>query len=123
MLQAIITHGAKSIADAAKISERHVPDIGKGGIIPSEKTLAKLHSAAKALENASVSEQSLREGITAMMEERKASIRSLAANLEIDPSNLAKILSGHRDAGTQLIHAHEYLMSRTTLAYHEPDVG
>jgi len=43
---------------------------------------------------------------------------SLAANLEIDPSNLAKILSGHRNAGEQLIRADEYLMGGTTIEYH-----
>jgi hypothetical protein len=122
VLQAITTHGAKSIADIAKLTERHVLDIGKGGTIPSERTLAKLHSAAKALENASLSEQALRQRINAMMEERNISIRNLAAKIEIDPSNLAKILSGHRNAGNQLIHAYEYLMSRTTIGYHELDV-
>ena len=44
------------------------------------------------------------------MEEKSISIRTLATKLETDPSNLAKILSGNRNAGEQLIRIHEYLM-------------
>jgi hypothetical protein len=58
-----------------------------------------------------------------MREEGKISIRSLAANLEIDPSNLAKTLSDLRKSGNPLIHAYEYLAGVTTIEYHGLDVG
>ncbi len=121
VLKSISIHGAKSIAEAARMSERYVLEVGKGKTSPSEKALTRLQSAVKALENANASEHGLRQRISAMMEERKISIRSLAANLEIDPSNLAKILSGLRKSGNQLIRAYEYLMGGTTIGYHEAD--
>ena len=113
VFQAIVVHGAKEVAEAAKLSAHHVLNIGKGTAIPSEKALARLHSAAKALKTSSVEERGMRQRTKEMMDERNISIRGLAANLEIDHSNLAKTLSGHRNAGDLLIRVYEYLMGRT----------
>jgi len=41
-----------------------------------------------------------------------AYIRSLATALETDSSNLAKVLSGSRNAGDWLIHAQGYFMKK-----------
>jgi transcriptional regulator with XRE-family HTH domain len=109
VLQAISVHGAKNMADAAKLTERHVLKISSGKANPSEKALAKLHAAAKILDNAAVSEEVMRQRVKGIMEERQVSIRNLAAALETDPSNLAKILSSDRNAGDWLIRAHKHL--------------
>lgn len=66
VLLVITIHGAKNIADAAKLSERHVLEIEKGKTIPSEKALTKLYSAAKTLKSVSESEQALRQRIKAI---------------------------------------------------------
>ena len=111
VLHAITTHGAKRVADIAKLSERHVFEVSKGNKSPSERTLAKLHSAAKFLKSANVSEQGLRQRIKTLMEKNQVSIRSLAVELETDSSNLAKVLSGGRNAGDWLIRAEKYLIN------------
>lgn len=100
------------MANAAKLSERHVLKISDGKRAPSEKALAKLHAAAKILDNASASEQALRQRVNALMEEMRVSVRNLATAFEIDPSNLAKILSGSRNAGDWLIRVHEHLVKQ-----------
>ena len=110
ILQSISVHGAKNMADTAKLTERHALKISVGKAIPSEKALAKLHAAAKILDNTTASEQVLRQRVKAMMEEKRISARSIAATLETDPSNLAKVLSGDRNAGDWLVHAYEYLV-------------
>ncbi len=109
VVQAITTFGAKNIADAAKLSEKYVFEVGKGRRNPSEKVIARLHSAVKALEAARGSEEGLRQRIRELMDERDISIRGLAAALELDASNLAKILSGERSAGDQLFRVDAYL--------------
>ena len=109
VMQAIPVFGAKNTADAAKLTERYVLAVGKGKKNPSEKALARLHSAVKTIETANASEEGLRQRIRGMMEDRDISIRSVAATLELDASNLAKILSGDRSSGDQLIRVHAHL--------------
>ena len=109
VLQAIKIHGARRIAEVAKLSEQYVLKIYKGEKIPSEKAIAKLYRMSKIPENESVSEQELLMKISEMMKAKNISIRSLAEELEIDPSNLAKILSGQRKNADQLTHAYRNL--------------
>jgi hypothetical protein len=109
ILSAISAHGAKRMADAARLSERQVLRIGLGKAAPSENAMAKLQVAAKKLDSTATTEQELRRKVKNLMREKKISIRSLAAKLKIDPSNLAKVLSGGRNAGDLLVRASDSL--------------
>jgi len=109
VLKAIKTYDVQPMAFVARLSAFYVRSIYQGKVTPSEKALEKLYAAAKSLETDGALEQVLRDKITAMMKEKKVSIRSLAAKLEIDSSNLAKILSSQRHTPNQLSRAHAYL--------------
>lgn len=107
--QAVEQHGAQVVADASKLSARHILEIAKGKKNPSKKAITKLHTAVKALEADVITNNQLRQKIKNEMAKKAISIRSLAATLKTDPANLAKALSGDRNAGDWLIRTQEYL--------------
>ena len=109
VLQAIKMYGTSRVAATVNLSERHVLKIYKKETVPSGKALMRLHTAVKILENSAEAEKSLLEQTNEMMRAKNISIRSLAAELDIDPSNLAKILSGRRANAELLNHTHVYL--------------
>ncbi len=111
VLQAIKIHGARRLAEVTKLTEQYVLKICKGEAIPSEKTIAKLYRMSKIPENESVSEQELLKDINEIMKAKNFSIRWLATKLEIDASNLAKILSGRRSNADQLSRVYAYLIN------------
>lgn len=106
--QAVEQHGAQVIAEASKLSARHIIGIVSGKKYPSEKALAKLYTAIKNLEADAMVDNELRQKIKALMQEKKISIRTMAEYLSMDASNLAKVLSGKRKAGNFLILAYGY---------------
>jgi plasmid maintenance system antidote protein VapI len=109
VLKAINTHGVKPMADISKLSQRHVLNINKDKTNLSENALLKLYSAAKTLENTNTKENELRELIRNTIKENNISIRQLAANIGIEPSNLSKLISGKRRNLKQLNHIYKYL--------------
>lgn len=110
VLEGIEIHGAKRVAEIANLSERYVLKISKGQANPPHKTLAKLNRATKILEIDSAEQKSTLDKIHEKMKEKNISMRTLAAELEIDASNLAKVLSGRRNNAAQASKAHVYLM-------------
>jgi len=102
VLQAIATYGAKRMANAANLSERHILKIYKEQTNSSELALAKLHAAVKILEEVNKKEQVLQKKIKETIKEKGISIRKLAEKIGIDPSNLSKLISGRRNNSKQL---------------------
>ena len=108
ILKGIEIHGAKQVAEISNLSERYVLKISKGHANPPHKTLMKMHRATKILEIENEEHKTKRDKVLKMMKERNIGIRGLAAELKIDPSNLAKILSGHRKNLSGLSAAYAY---------------
>lgn len=109
--QAVEQHGAQAIADASRLSARHILEIVKGKKNPSEKVIAKLHTAVKTLEASAIKDDELRQEIKMLMQEKKVSIRSLAKSLGTDASNLSKVLSGSRNSAEWLGRIQKYLLT------------
>jgi transcriptional regulator with XRE-family HTH domain len=98
-----------NLAELANLSERYVLKISKGRANPSNKTLMKIHRAIKILEIKSAEQKSTLDKIRDKMKEKNISIRALAAALDMDASNMAKILTDRRSNENILIRAHAYL--------------
>ena len=94
VLQAIKRYGISPMAQISKLSQRHILNFKKEKTDLSENALQKLYSAAKALENRDGKENELRELIRNIIKKNNISIRQLAENIETDPSNLSKLISG-----------------------------
>lgn len=93
---AITAHGAKAVAQASRLSPRHVRKVLHGQSQPSGATLAKLYAAARSLEAEIAHAKNMLEKINATIATKNITVRGLAAKLDVDPSNLSKILSGRR---------------------------
>lgn len=97
ILLGIEIHGVEKMARQAKLSGEGVRKIYSGKSIPSHKTLKKLAMAAMALDGLRQAEEAQRKKIKAIMKERGISLRTLARELGVDASNLAKALSDNRN--------------------------
>ena len=109
VLNAISVYGLKCIAQKAKVSERYVSKIVKSETNVSDKILLKLYSAIQLLKKDNISKEELCHKVIKLMKDKNISIRSLAKELKIDSSNLAKILSGKRKSKDYLYQAYSYL--------------
>ncbi len=110
VLRAIKKYGVKSMADMSKLSQRHILNIYKEKTNLSENALLKLYSAVKTLGNLDKKENELRELIRNTIKEKGISIRQLAETVEIDPSNLSKLISGKRTDLKKLEFIYSYLI-------------
>ena len=115
VLEAIKTHGSKRVAELGKLSQRHVLKIYKEQSQPSDKVLGKLYATAQCLEGDKAQTQGMLEEIKEMIASKGLSVRGLAKKLDIDASNLAKILSGRRTSPDQLTRIHEDLLNYTLI--------
>ena len=102
-LQAIATHGVKSVAEAACISVRHVQKIDKGQSQPTDKTLIKLYTAAQVLEIENAHTQAILAKVKALVASKTITCNKLAARVDMDASNMNKTLSGKRAPTSVLI--------------------
>jgi transcriptional regulator with XRE-family HTH domain len=113
MLESIINtikiYGTKSMAKVSKLSERYILKVYNNKAKPSNAVIKKLYSAIEILDNLKNEEQELIQKINKNIAEKNISIRNIAREISLDPSNLAKILSGHRKNLGHLEIAHEYL--------------
>lgn len=110
VLQAVATHGASALAEISQLTAKHVQKISAGKSKPSDKTLAKLHVAAQYLETENNHTQAILAKINALIAEKIITCRSLAAKLDMDTSNLAKMLTGKRHPNKKLIIClHDYI--------------
>jgi len=96
ILVAIKLYGAKQIAVNSKISERHILNISKNKKDISEKTLLKLYNASKHIENSTLDIKNKLNIIIKIIKKNNISNIQLAKLINIDPSNLSKILNGKR---------------------------
>jgi len=112
VLQAIEKYGIKPMADISKLSSRHILNIHKDKTNLSENALLKLYTAAKTLENTNNKENELRELIRNTIKEKGLSIRKLAENIGIDPSNLSKLISGKRNNFQKLEFIYSHLIEK-----------
>ena len=110
IIKSIKSYGIKAIADNSTLSERYISEINNKNANLSEKTLHKLYSAGKKLEKLNQNNQELVSKINKIIKEKSLSIRSLAKSLNIDSSNLAKILSGRRKNADKLPFIYDYLV-------------
>jgi DNA-binding phage protein len=104
VLQAIPTYGASAIAEKAKISRRQIIKIYKRQSLPTNKTLFRLYNAAQNLELSNMNTQKIIEMIKTMIASKIINVSGLAASMEIDKSNLVKMLSGKRQFTPKHIH-------------------
>jgi hypothetical protein len=109
VLTAIELYGAKEIAINSKISERHILNISKNKTDIPEKTLLKLYKSSKHIENNVLDIKNKLNVIIKLMKKNNISNIELAKAINIDPSNLSKILNGKRDNKAIIIKAHDYL--------------
>jgi transcriptional regulator with XRE-family HTH domain len=103
VLKAIKKYGIKPMANAAKLSPRYVLEIFKGQSQPSDKALARLYSAIQMLEAVNTYTQDILVKTNALIASKTITCRALATKLGTDASNLAKVLSGGRNATNELI--------------------
>lgn len=103
VLQSISAHGAKAMAKAGRLSSRYVLKLHQGQSQPSDKALAKLYAAMQSLEADSNHTQATIAKANALIASKVTTCRTLAAKLGTDASNLAKVLSGGRNATNELI--------------------
>lgn len=97
VFQAVEKYGAADIAEISKISVRHISGLcGKKKIV-SDQTLFRLYATVKILDQKCEDERLSKDKIREMMTAKNISLRRLAKELDIDPSNLSKMLSGRRD--------------------------
>jgi predicted transcriptional regulator len=96
VLKAIKIYGTKPMADIAKISARQIQNIKTGKTTPKETTIQKLYFAAKTLEKLAIEEQELCNQIKLTIKEKNITITKLSKKLNIDASNLSKMLSSGR---------------------------
>lgn len=76
------------------------------------KQKIKVATVIKILETDAIADNELRQKIKMLMQEKKISMRKVAEQLGIDPSNLAKMLAGIRKC-SQLTGIYEYLTEST----------
>lgn len=94
--EAITSHSAKAVATVSRLTSRYVRKVLHGQSQPSNATLAKLYAAAQSLDSRRAHAKDMLTEINATIAIKNISVRRLAAKLEVDPSNLSKILSGRR---------------------------
>ena len=106
-------YGATCVANTAELSAMHVLKVYKGTTNPSDEVIRKLYAAVQFLEALAMSKKALLEETKAMIAENNIPIRTLAAKIGMDSSNLAKILAGKRDAINHLTNMHSYMADLT----------
>lgn len=109
VLKTIKRYGISPISNISKLSQRHILNFEKEKTNLSENALQNLYSAVKTLENRDKKENELRELIRNIIKKNNISIRQLARNIGIDPSNLSKLISGKRRDLKKLILINSYL--------------
>lgn len=109
ILQGISTHGTKRMAEAANLSERHVLNILNQKTSPSETMIFRLDMAVKTLDKEEEIEKGMRDRIKETMNRKNIPIRTLARELGVDASNLAKNITGDRNNAIQLRKAYAFL--------------
>ena len=101
VMRGIVTHGAEKMARHAKLSAEQVRKIEQGKTQPTPKTLTRLAIVGQALDGQTQSEQLLLEKVKAELNVQKVPLRTLAKALNLDASNLAKMLNGQRGVNNQ----------------------
>ncbi len=96
VLDSIERFGIKSMAIAAGLSRQCVSNIYHKKASATDATIVKLEVAAKKLSSSKGREQELCQNIKQIMTEKGISGRNLAAQLGMDSSNFAKVISGKR---------------------------
>jgi len=109
VIKTISLYGAKELSVYSKISERHILNINKNKKDIPEKTLLKLFNSIKFIQNNRLDIKNKLKIIIKLMKKNNISDVELAKAINIDPSNLSKILNGKRNNKDIILKAHDYL--------------
>lgn len=110
ILKGIEEYCSNELAAIAALSPRYILNVANGNSSPSISSLFKLYQGVKYLDAKREKEQKILNEISEAIIERNMSVRALAQELKIDPSNLSKLLGGKRKNTEHLKYIHAYLM-------------
>ncbi len=111
LINAIKKCGTGLFAKYSNLSQKHILNILNRNIPISEKSFLKLIKAMQVIDNKESYKNKLIAEIKDFIKNNNYSIRKIANKLNLDPSNLSKILSGKRDNLKTLKSVHTYINS------------
>ena len=111
ILEAIEKYGTKLISEKSGFTQRHIQNFRNDRCQQKADRLNKLFMAAVQIERDHFNAFDLHENITTLMKQKNVSLRELAKNLRIDPSNLSKLLNRKRNNPKKMAEIHDFLMN------------